>query len=64
VAKAETVTVAPTMVRPAPSHTKRSRVEMDDAIRARLDQYAYRTYVPETETSRLSGAGGGAVDDD
>ena len=30
----------------------------------RLETYAYRTYVPETEKSRLEGAGAGTVDID
>jgi len=31
---------------------------------ARLDKLSSRTYVPETEASRMSGAGAGASDND
>lgn len=38
--------------------------EVADAVWARLNALAMQTYVPETEASRLSGAGAGLVDDD
>lgn len=63
-AEMEMVTVEPTTLRPVPLLTKRSRVDVNDATCARLEQFAFRTYVPETEESRLFGAGGGTVDSD
>ncbi len=58
------VTVEPTTARPGPLVTRRIRVDVNDAIRARLEHFSFRTYVPETEESRLFGAGGGTVDSD
>ncbi len=37
---------------------------VSDAVWARLNALAMKTYVPETEASRLSGAGAGLVDND
>ncbi|MEM6306199.1 MAG: hypothetical protein AAF744_15895 [Pseudomonadota bacterium] len=41
-----------------------ARVTLPDALAAKLHQLAARTYVPETESSRLSGAGAGLTDND
>ena len=56
------VIVEPTTARPVPLVTKRERIIVNDTTLAQLEQFAFRTYVPETEESRLFGAGGGAVD--
>ena len=47
---------------PAPKPEARG-VEVDDAIWARLDAFAKRTYVPESEESRARGAGSGTLVD-
>lgn len=47
---------------PAPKPEARS-VEVDDASWAKLEEFAKRTYVPESEESRLRGAGSGTLID-
>jgi|GEM_PF-913007 len=39
-------------------------VEIDDTGWSRLSEFAFRSYVPESEASRLSGAGAGLTDND
>lgn len=39
-------------------------VAVDDSVLARLDAFAARTYVPESEESRQKGAGAGNIDND
>ena len=39
-------------------------VEIDDQLWARLEEFARRIYVPESEESRARGAGGDRIDDD
>ena len=48
----------------APSFVASGHSVVSDAVWARLNALAMQTYVPETEASRLSGAGAGLVDDD
>ena len=36
---------------------------VDPSAWARLEAYAHRTYAPDTEASRLRGAGAGLIDD-
>jgi hypothetical protein len=60
----ESVSIAPAGARTAITATTQNRVEMTDDVHERLKNFAYRTYLPESEESRLSGAGGGTVDDD
>jgi hypothetical protein len=38
-------------------------VDVDDALWARLDRFASRTYVPASTVSRLTGAGAGTMVD-
>ncbi|MGB1234519.1 MAG: hypothetical protein ACPG5U_02160 [Planktomarina sp.] len=40
------------------------RAIIDDALWQRLNRWASKTYVPETDASRLSGAGAGLTDND
>lgn len=40
------------------------RIELDPALMAQFEQLAARTYVPETDASRLRGAGAGVSDND
>lgn len=40
------------------------RGDVDATIWAKLDEFAARTYVPETDQSRLEGAGAGLTDND
>ena len=47
-----------------PSKSKASRFQTSKDTLARLDKLGSRTYVPETEASRMSGAGAGASDND
>lgn len=42
----------------------RQRVPCSEATFTTLDHFAHRTYVPETELSRLKGAGAGLTDND
>lgn len=42
----------------------RQRIVCSNATFETLDHYAHRTYVPETEISRLKGAGAGLTDND
>jgi len=42
----------------------RQRVQCSQTTFKTLDQFAHRTYVPETELSRLTGAGAGLTDND
>lgn len=42
----------------------RHRPEIPDAVWARLNEFAWRTYAPATEASRLAGAGAGLSDND
>jgi len=49
---------------PPPSFVASGHSVVSDAVWARLNALAMQTYVPETEASRLSGAGAGLVDDD
>jgi len=37
--------------------------DVDEAVWARIERHAARTYAPETERSRLTGAGAGLIDD-
>ena len=46
------------------SGPSRSRVICPGPVIAVLDRFAHRTYVPETEQSRLTGAGAGLTDND
>ena len=48
---------------PAPKPEAMS-VEIDDHVWARLNAFAKRTYVPESEESRARGAGAGGIDND
>ena len=48
----------------APSFVASGHSVVSDAVWARLNSLAMHTYVPETEASRLSGAGAGLVDND
>ena len=48
----------------APSFVASGHSVVSDAVWARLNALAMETYVPETEASRLSGAGAGLVDND
>ena len=48
----------------APSFVASGHSVVSDAVWARLNALAMQTYVPETEASRLSGAGAGLVDND
>ena len=41
-----------------------ARADIPEAIARQLDAFAQRTYAPETETSRLAGAGAGLTDND
>ena len=50
--------------RDQPSKSKAYRFQTSKATLARLDKLGSRTYVPETEASRMSGAGAGASDND
>ncbi len=47
-----------------PSFVASGHSVVSDAVWARLNALAMQTYVPETEASRLSGAGAGLVDND
>lgn len=46
------------------TEANRQRVRCSDTTFATLDHFAHRTYVPETELSRLKGAGAGLTDND
>jgi hypothetical protein len=41
-----------------------ARADIPEATARQLDAFAQRTYAPETETSRLAGAGAGLTDND
>lgn len=49
---------------PTPNGPKSARASIDAAIWDKLGAWAARTYVPESEASRLSGAGAGLHDND
>ena len=54
-----------TLTLAAPNTVARAyRVEMSDALADHLSALAARTYVPETDASRRSGAGAGLTDND
>ncbi|WP_306152934.1 DUF3726 domain-containing protein [Roseovarius sp. MMSF_3281] len=62
---AEKITISPTPVAcPAPPVARRNRGDMPADVARRLTAFAERTYAPETEESRLSGAGAGLTDND
>lgn len=44
--------------------TETGAVDIDDTGWARLSEFAFRSYVPESDASRLSGAGAGLTDND
>ncbi|EBA02762.1 hypothetical protein RB2150_17947 [Rhodobacterales bacterium HTCC2150] len=47
-----------------PNHQYCPRTQVSDAHRNQLEGFVVRTYLPESEHSQKSGAGGGSVDDD
>ena len=53
-----------TLIRRPPAPETGKRAAVDPEIWRALNDYAARTYVPESESSRRRGAGGGRVDDD
>ncbi|MEM7259344.1 MAG: DUF3726 domain-containing protein [Pseudomonadota bacterium] len=61
--QAHDVTLAPSTRQAAPQPLQQ-RASIDKSSFEVLQQYAHRTYVPATESSRLAGAGAGLLDND
>ena len=60
---ANTVEIGPTAM-PSVTQAQHSRARPDPTAWETLGRYAYRTYAPATEESRLKGAGAGLSDND
>ena len=60
----ETVTIGPSNTPPVPNCASVYRYALDPAVAASLGGFAHRTYAPDTEESRLAGAGAGLTDND
>jgi hypothetical protein len=61
---AETVSILPGDCLETEPTSPAARADIPEATARKLDAFAQRTYAPETETSRLAGAGAGLTDND